>query len=81
MNPSRYRRDVPEVCINKEDFLRFHAGQQVEIKIPAENFLKMGDLIACRLGAIESACEVVGIKISTDVTKDLVTVKKVRLDD
>ncbi len=78
MNPSRFRTDVPEVRIDRKDFLKFHAGLEVQIELPAGKFLKMGDIIACRLGMIESACEVVRVTIS--VGKDSLMVKKVRTD-
>lgn len=80
MNPSRFRTDVPEVRIDKKDFLKFHAGLEVQIELPAGKFLKVGDIIACRLGVIESACEVVRFTISSDAVKDSVVVKKVRME-
>lgn len=76
MSNTRIRRDIPEVVIPRGEYLKFFQGKEIFLTLPANHFLKQGDILLCGAGIILSACEVVGITISTKLGKVNVCVKK-----
>ncbi|HRH27029.1 MAG TPA: hypothetical protein PLZ99_02620 [Parcubacteria group bacterium] len=81
MNPNRFRRDVAEISIGKDDFLRFFNGEEVAVVISNGHFLKVGDLVSCRLGIIDSIAEVKTISYaSRGVSKDTITLVKAKAE-
>jgi len=75
MSSARVRRDVPEFTIKK--YFEFFSGNRMTVTLPSKHSLKMGDILHCLAGVIESACEVVSVSPTNDFDKVKVVVKRI----